>query len=386
MRQFVHIFVVIVRNFYSLFLQRELLPFSPPQRPPVVMSRINQERIARQLKISRTTVSRSLNNHPSISAETRASVLELAAKFGYRSSPARTLHRRRTGKPLTIGVLIGVSQANRALSTFPYILKGIQERAEIDRLGVDVCYQDPMLLNPDTPRQAVFRQIRAADWRGALLIYPFPHKAVAMIARKISTVALLEDYPEIGLDSIDVDDNAGIVGLVRLLVERGHRRIGFAAWRYPVGVHWTLRRFGAFTEGIFGEGLEFHPEWAINVHKHSPVLEAPEIAREVARLTREARVTAWVCAADHQAYHLVQDLRTLGISVPRDCSVTGFDGIEPPPGAPRLTSMRVAHEDIGSSALVRLTSRMLNPQAPRRKILVEASIVTGETIAAPLPG
>jgi len=347
------------------------------------MSRINQERIARQLKISRATVSRSLSNHPSISAETRASVLELAAKYGYRSSPARTLHRRSSGKPLTIGVLIGISQANRALSTFPYILKGIQERAEIDRIAVDVCYQDPMQLSPDAPRQAAFRKIRAANWRGALLIYPFPHKAVAMIARKISTVALLEDYPELGLDSIDVDDTAGIVTLVRSLVEKGHRRIGFVAWRYRVGVHWTLRRFGAFTEGIFGEGLEFHPEWAINVHKNSPPLEAVGIAHEVARLTRDAGVTAWVCAADHQAYHLLQDLRTLGVNVPRDCSVTGFDGIEPPPGAPRLTSMRVAHEDIGSSALVRLTSRMLNPQAPRRKILVEASIVAGETVSTP---
>jgi LacI family transcriptional regulator len=347
------------------------------------MSRINQERIARQLKISRATVSRSLNNHPSISAETRDSVLQLAAQFGYRSSPGRTLHRRRSGKPLTIGVLIGVSPANTALSTFPYILKGIQERATMDRIAVDICYQDPMLLAPDAPRQPIFRQIRAADWRGALLIYPFPHKAVEMIARKISTVALLEDYPEIGLDSIDVDDIAGIVGLVRLLAERGHRRIGYAAWRYPVTAHWTLRRFGAYAEGIFGEGLDFHPEWAINVHKNSPALEPPALAREVARLTREAKVTAWVCAADHQAYHLVQDLRALGLNVPRDCSVTGFDGIEPPPGAPRLTSMRVAHEDIGSSALVRLTSRMLNPQAPRRKILVEASLVPGETVAAP---
>lgn len=204
-----------------------------------------------------------------------------------------------------------------------------------------------------------------------------------MIARKISTVALLEDYPESGLDSIDVDDTAGIVNLVRLLVGRGHRRIGFVAWRYPVGVHWTLRRFGAFAEGVFGEGLAFHAEWAINVHKHSAVLAPPAIAREVARLTREAQVTAWICAADHQAYHLVQDLRTLGIRVPGDCSVAGFDGIEPPPGAPRLTSLRVAHEDIGSSALVQLTSRILNPRAPRRKILVEASLVEGETVAPP---
>ncbi len=348
------------------------------------MSSINQERIARQLKISRTTVSRSLNNHPSIGAETRAAVLALAEKLGYQSSPARTLRRRRSGKPLTIGVLIGVSEANVALSTFPYVLKGIRERAEMDKIAVDVCNADPMSFGPEAPRQAVFRQIRSADWRGALLVYPFPPKAVEMISRKISTVALLEDYPELGLDSIDVDDTAGIVRLVRLLVAQGHRRIGFVAWRYRVGVHWTLRRFGAFAEGLFGEGVEFHPEWTINVHKHAPTLEPVAIGHEVARLTRKDHVTAWVCAADHQAYHLLQELRVLGVSVPRECSVTGFDGIEPPTGALRLTSMRVAHEDIGSSALVRLTSRMLDPQAPRRKILVEASLVDGETVAPPV--
>jgi LacI family transcriptional regulator len=349
------------------------------------MSRINQERIARQLKISRATVSRSLNNHPSISEETRRAVLRVATSLGYRSTPSRTLRRRRTGKPLTVGVLIGVAQANTALSTFPYILKGIQERAALDRIAVDVCYQDPMTLAPDSPRQAVFRQIRAADWRGALLIYPFPHKAVEMISRKIATVALLEDYAELGLDSIDVDETAAVVRLVQLLAERGHRRIGYVAWRYRVGVHWTLRRFGAYAEGLFGAGLEFRPEWALNVHKHGASLEPPALAREVARLTRGDRITAWVCAADHQAYHLIHDLQALGLNVPRDCSVTGFDGIEPPPGAPRLTSMRVAHEDIGSSALVRLTSRMLDPRAPRRKILVEASLVEGATVAPPPP-
>src|SRR5205085_8508364 len=112
-------------------------------------------------------VSRCLSNHPSISAATRASVLEAATKLGYRSSPARTLHRRRSGRPLTIGVVIGVSEANMALATFPYILKGIQERAEMDRIAVDVCYQDPLLLAPGAPRQALIRQIRSADWRGA---------------------------------------------------------------------------------------------------------------------------------------------------------------------------------------------------------------------------
>jgi LacI family transcriptional regulator len=79
----------------------------------------------------------------------------------------------------------------------------------------------------------------------------------------------------------------------------------------------------------------------------------------------------------------MQDLPARGIRVPEDCSVTGFDGLEPPAGLRRVTSMRVPHEHIGSSALTRLINRIEHPASPRRKILVEAQLVQGESIAAP---
>jgi len=94
-------------------------------------------------------------------------------------------------------------------------------------------------------------------------------------------------------------------------------------------------------------------------------------------------VTAWVCAADHQAYRLMDELQARGIRVPEDCSVTGFDGLEPPQTMRRLASIRVPHEDIGASAVARLLSRIVHPKAPRRKILVEGLLVEGETIAPP---
>ncbi|MEY3001442.1 MAG: hypothetical protein RL648_1656, partial [Verrucomicrobiota bacterium] len=47
------------------------------------MPRINQQAIAKQLRLSQTTVSRSLANHPAINAETKALVLEAAAQMGY---------------------------------------------------------------------------------------------------------------------------------------------------------------------------------------------------------------------------------------------------------------------------------------------------------------
>jgi LacI family transcriptional regulator len=289
----------------------------------------------------------------------------------------------RGSRALTIGVLIGIPAEEVVMATFPHILKGIRDRAEMERVKVDVYYQAPGDFHPDESRQSVFRHIRNGDWRGTILIYPFAESAVEMIARKISTVAVLESYSHPGIDIIDTDDASAMVALVDRLHALGHRRIGFLSWDYPVGGHWVARRFSGYVEALFNLGLEFHPEWVLNVHKQVPRLKPAGVTEAVVRHIRQDGVTAWVCAADHQAYPLMRDLQALGIRVPEDCSITGFDGLEAPAGLRPATSMRVPHEHIGSSALTRLVNRIQHPQAPRRKILVEAQLVEGETVAPP---
>lgn len=344
---------------------------------------INQELIAQKLKLSRATVSRSLANHPAISADTRRAVQEMAAKLGYRLSPGRIARRGKKSRTFTIGVVVGIPRENVTMVTYPHILQGIRDRAEIERVNIDVSYQPPAEFNTDTSQQALMRQIRSNDWRGAILVHPFPEPAVATISSRISTVSVLESYSLPGVDIVDTDDAPAILELVLKLNAAGHRRIGFVSWTYPVGGHWVARRFSGYVEALFYQGLEFRPEWVLNVHKNSPQLLPPDVNARVAQLFREEGVTAWVCAADHQAYPLMQDLAARGIRVPEDCSVTGFDGLKPPPGLAQVTSMRVPHEHIGSSALTRLVNRMQHPSSPRRKILVEAELVAGETIAPP---
>lgn len=344
----------------------------------------NQGLIAKRLNISRTTVSRSLANHPAISAETRAKVLTMADELGYRQSPVRRARRAQAAvQDVTLGVLIGVPAENVAMATFPYLLKGIRECAEVEQVKIDIHYQPPGNFHPESSRQPVFRHIRSGDWRGALLIYPFPETAVEVVARKIPTVSLLENYDNPRVDSIDTDEVAGIVTMVRQLAAAGHRRIGYLTWNYPVGGHWGLQRFGGYVEGLFSLGLEFNPRWVLNIHKNSPRLSAVALCDEVVRLSRAGEVTAWVCAADHQAYQLVQDLQVRGLRVPEDVSLTGFDGLEPPAHLRRVTSMQVPHEDIGIAGVSRLLNRLVHPNSPRRKILVEAKLVQGESIGPP---
>lgn len=347
------------------------------------MPQVNQELIAQRLELSRATISRALANHPAISAETRHRVQALAHKLGYQQSPGRVRRRGRHSRALTIGVLIGVPAGNVVMATFPYILKGIRERAEIEHVKIDVSYQAPADFHPEAGRQAVFRNMRQGDWRGAILIYPFAEKAVAAIAQRVCTVAVLESYNQPGMDIIDTDDASAMVALVERLAEAGHQRIGFLSWDYPIGGHWVARRFSGYVEALFLRGLPFRPEWVLNVDKNTPRLSPAQTADAVARIVRHDRVTAWVCAADHQAYQLALDLPPRGLRVPEDVSITGFDGLDPAAGQKRVTSMRVPHEQIGSAAVSRLVNRLQHPTAPRRKILVEAELVAGETIAPP---
>jgi len=347
------------------------------------MSSINHNVIAERLNLSRATVTRSLANHPSISAETRDRVLELAKELGYVRSPGRAIRRKKLSKNVTVGVLVGVRDRAPGTATFPFILKGIQQHAAYEQATIDVCYQNPDEFDPEGRRHRVFGQIRAANWRGVILIYPFSEPAIESLSRRITTVAALEDYVALGVDSIDTDHSAGIVALVQRLVRAGHRRIGFAAWHYPIGGHWTVRRFAAFVEGMLSQDVPLHLDWHLNVHPGTPELNREQLADAVVQRIRRDGVTAWVCAADHQAYELIRDLAARGVSVPRDCSVTGFDGIEPPYGLRPLTTALVPHEDIGAAALGRVMNRLLNPKSPARKILVGAEIVAGETVAPP---
>ena len=347
---------------------------------PFSMKPINQELIAKHLNISRATVSRSLANHPAISTETRSRVMEMAEKLGYRISTDRAPRRTRNSRALTIGVLIGVSTENVMMATFPHVLAGIRQRAKLERVAIDISYQAPSDFYQESNREEFFRHINAEDWRGTILIYPFPEAAVEMISKKIITVSVLETYRQAGVDIIDTDDASAIFTLAEKLHAAGHRRIGFLSWDYQVGGHWATRRFSGYAEALFCLGLEFRPDWVLNLHKSSPRLSNSAIADAVAKLVHEEKVTAWVCAADHQAYQLIQDLQARGVRVPEDCSITGFDGLEPPASTRRVTSMRVPHEHIGASAVTRVVNRIQNPQSPRRKIFVEAEFIEGSSI------
>lgn len=341
------------------------------------MARVNQHKIAEMLQLSQTTVSRSLANHPAINAETKAMVLDAAAKLGY-SQRIRRNHFSETSMRTSVwGVLIAMpKQFSGPSETFQHVLRGIADKSSLHESVLDVVYHDPA----EKSSQKILRRIRSASWKGVILIYPLDPGMAHEIANHVPCVSIIENYRHDLIDSVDVDQSESIFALVKQLHDQGHKKIGFMSWVYGIDTPWVMHRFGSYVEALYRLKLPFDQSTAINVHAGQE-LTPEECARSVAQKVKKGEITAVVCAADHQAYALIEDLAAEGICVPTDISVTGFDGINPPHRQKQVATVRVPYEELGRSATHQLVRRMEQPTAPRRHILVDGVIQTGESIS-----
>ncbi len=347
---------------------------------------VNQQYIATELGLSRATVSRCFTNHPGISPETRAKVFELASRMGY-SHLENAKPRAHTSrlKQLMVGTLICVDLPSFEGTLYDnpgqLLLTGVTEYFRTVDTALDLHYVHSV---GDDLTNASYQEIATArrrKWKGVLLIYPFPKPAVDQLMAAYPVVSLVEQYGTAALNCVDVDHHRGVSRLVDALHEAGHRRIGFFTWKYAVQASWALRRYGAFLEKLATLGLR--PQLDDCVLAEGVDDDSLERAREqVLRLTREG-VTAWICAADHQAYDLVAWLEKRGVRVPRDVSITGFDGLARPPGAPALSTVEIPYRQIGIIGAKRLSDMVRKRFDAPQHILLDCTLRPGETIAPP---
>ncbi len=347
------------------------------------MPTVNQQRIADQLGISRTTVSRCFTNHRGINPVTRAKVFDLASQLGYQHMEMRapTKPRRATTRK-TVAALIctEVEEYFRPDYQSPgtELYAGISEYAQLHDLRLSLHYVSPKDTSLDAPSYRNIDLLSNRDADGIVLIYPFPRKVVDDIHMTFPMVSLVEQYGTAAFNCVDVDHYKGIATLLNLLVAQGHRRIGFYTKTYEIEAQWSLRRFSAFIEKMVRLGLPVAQEDIISVYpdRTVPLEESFTYACERVR----QGVTAWVCAADHQAYDLVAAFQKQGLRVPKDVSVTGFDGIEKPPKAPLLTTAAIPYREIGFTGMKQLTGLWGKRFGSAQHILIASRIREGDTV------
>jgi DNA-binding LacI/PurR family transcriptional regulator len=328
--------------------------------------------VARRAGVGVGTVSRVLNDRPKVGADTRTRVLAAIAELDY--VPSANARRLSSGRTQTVAVvtthLVAPSVVER--------VRGIEQ--SLTRAGLDL-----MIRNVETKqrRDDVVREIVRTDRiDGAILISISPDRAeLAQIQRSRLPVVLVDAHSR-SLPRIVCDDLEGGRIAATHLVDLGHTRVAFIGDppRPSLGVRSSSMRRDGVEAVLAARGLQLRTGHILEVQLSRR--EARELAMSM--LGGPDRPTAVMAANDTLAFGVLEAARTLGLAVPDDLSVIGYDDIE----TADLLGLTTIHQPLYETGVLAV-NRLLEAVAgeargPLRTVLPVHLVQRRTTGAAPV--
>jgi LacI family transcriptional regulator len=303
----------------------------------------NMKDVAARAGVSVSTVSLVLSGkHEAIPISTRERVLAAAAELGYRRNALAAGLRRQTSD--TIGFISDL------IATTPHAGAMVQGAQDAAWLAGKVLLMVNTGGDPAVERRAIEAMLgRQVD---GLVYATMYHQAVEPppTLREVPAVLLDATSTDRTLSSVAPDEQGGAFAAVAHLAALGHRRIGFLQSQADIPA--AAERLAGYRAALAAHGLPFDPALvARNAAEHDGGALAAR-----ALLDGPERPTALFCFSDRMAAGAVLTARRLGLSVPRDLSLVGFDNEElvAPLVDPPLTTIQLPHAQMGRWAMEHL--------------------------------
>jgi LacI family transcriptional regulator len=339
-----------------------------PRAQARMPARMTIRDVAEQAGVSVATVSKVLNNRYGVAAATQERVQEVIDSLGYETSlVARSLRNQTTNvigilvadlEPFSTELLKGASRAIRGTGyeLVVYSAGGVSN----DHVGWERRY---------------LSRLAGTLIDGAVLVTP----TVVDAPSGVPVVAVDPHTGTPGPPTVDSDNLNGARLAVDHLLALGHRRIGFLAGR-PDLESARLREVG-YRQAISAAGLTVDPD-LIRVGSYE--LEGSEgAAREL--LTMEDRPTAIFAANDLMALETLVVAGELGLRVPHDLSIVGFDNIpETVMSNPPLTTINQPIQEMGGRSIEMLIQLMdAADESPDLHVTLPTQLVVRQSTAVP---
>jgi len=333
-----------------------------------MMKRVTLRDVAAAAGVSVQTVSRVVNERPDVAEGTRHSVREAIARLGYRPNvAARSLVSQRTR---TLGVISFPMQDY----FLPDLLTSLEREAR--ERGYVCMFSFAEGDSDDFPRLFDLLVDRGVD--GVVLLAP---GLLSVRPREIPVpvVSLAHPIEHQRVLNIDVDNVDGGYLAVSHLVGLGHRRIGIVAG-VAARKAGNERNEGA-RRALSEAGLELADS---SETSHQWSIDAGYRATH-ALLERRPDLTALFCHSDTLALGAYRALHELGLSVPRDISVVGYDDL-PICGfmSPPLTSVQQPRESLGRLLARMIVGAIEHPTVLDEQILIKTRLIVRDSTAPPL--
>lgn len=328
--------------------------------------------IANKCGYSAATVSKALNGAPDISTETAEFIRSVASEMGYTpNAAARALKTTRTNN---FGVLFE-DDTNSGLTHefFSHILNSFKHRAE--ELGYDISFISDRLGGWDV---SYLEHARYRNYDGVVIAsVDYTQPAVCDLVNSGIPVVTI-DYEFNNCGSVLSDNVSGMRDLVTYVYELGHRKIAFI---HGENTAVSRHRIASFYRTCKDLGIEVPDEYVINGHFHDPGCSSAA-TRQLMELKN--RPTCILYPDDISYIGGMNELERMGLSIPDDISVAGYDGILLGQLLrPRLTTVQQNAELMGTSAADELVRAVEEGKfyIPQR-IMIPGKVLPGETVKA----
>lgn len=329
---------------------------------------VSMKDIAQACGVSVATVSKALNGQPDIGEETRIRVCEMAQKMGYMTnSAARALKTNRT---YHLGVLfVDEKRSGLGHEYFSAILESF--KTESERHGYDITFINHNVGGKPT---SYLQHCRYRGVDGVVIAcVDFQDPRVRELAES--------DLPLVTLDHVFnnrlavVSDNVqGVETLVRYAYEMGHRRIAFLHGEKTTV---TQNRLVGFYRACEELGLEIPEEYVQEAVYHDPDRCA---AATMELMQLPERPTCILFPDDYSFVGGQNALVKMGLQIPEDVSVMGYDGIHLAQVL-GLTTYRQDTEALGRTAAERLINLIEHPKTTLvDRIMISGELIKGKTV------
>lgn len=338
------------------------------------MEKLTIDQVARLAFVSRSVVSRVLNDHPKVSTEARQRVMDVIKKYNYRpNSVARSLS---TDRSFEICIL-APRRCREALVSWIWPLLHLGISDQCIRRGYFVSLS---MISADMEQEINDRILRAHAFDGYILVTQEVTGLVvpSLRAREVPTVLIGHDPAFPDFSSIDVDNFVGAYEATRHLIELGHQCV--AALLGNNHMQETFDRRSGYVRAIQEAGLALADDLMLTGDYSQK--SGYEITQQL--LQRDLPPTAIFCGSDSIAAGCLLALYQAKLLVPDDVSVVGFDDL---PGSrytsPPLTTVRQPTYEKGQRAADILIDQIEGRSEAVVHVQLRPELIVRNTSAAP---
>ena len=354
--------------------------------------RVTIQDIAGALGLSRNTVSKAINNTGIVAGATREKVLKKAVEMGYKqfsyvNIPGIGISGADTGfmlppdknkNEIALFTASFISNSHFVSNMLTIFQRGISDSGYTFTMH---CIQEHEIRHLQLPGS-----YKAEKTAGIICVEVFDSKYCSMLCR-LDTPLLFVDSPAsvfgepLKADVLCMDNQSNIHIFVHEMVKRGKKRIGYIGG--CVHCQSFTERYLGYRNAMYMCGLSCPEEYCITGNNSTVVNPSPKDCRKYLKSRIQSMVSlpdVFLCANDFIAIDVLLVFKELGISVPKDVWLCGFDDSqESRIISPTLTTIHVHSQIMGLSAVQLLLSRIKDPSLNYRRVYTETSLIYRES-------